>query len=200
MLGNRGRVYGDERPFAAAVPVHGVGHDLLAHARFPEQEHGGVRGGDDFGAFKPACTQLQPFLRAILRRHGSPHFSAHVAGFKQAGHSGSGAEARRGSDPLGRNGASGWSARNCPHRAATGSRREAGKAGRGDPASSAGPRKGLPHGCVPGSDRRLLLEPSGDFRAGEVTGAAAEQGFTVHTERAVRSARKASTTPAGTSW
>ena len=52
MLGNRGRVYGDERPFAAAVPVHVVGHDLLAHARFPEQEHGGVRGGDDFGAFK----------------------------------------------------------------------------------------------------------------------------------------------------
>ena len=37
MLGNRGRVYGDERPFAA-VPVHVVGHDLLAHARFPEQE------------------------------------------------------------------------------------------------------------------------------------------------------------------
>lgn len=25
MLGNRGRVYGDERPFAAAVPVHEAG-------------------------------------------------------------------------------------------------------------------------------------------------------------------------------
>ena len=34
---------GRKGPFAAAVPVDEVGHDLLAHARFPEQERGRIR-------------------------------------------------------------------------------------------------------------------------------------------------------------